>query len=157
MVKPTMAILLTGTRVCSLISTTKIVVSNGATDPSPIRLINDISPVKGAFNPAMNCGPNARKAQVVAPAKPGSKMSFFWASGQPSEPWPHNIGPMITYMAECTGTTCDKFDAAQAKWFKIDEVGRKPDNKNEWVQKDLQRELNREPPLCLARWLTFHC
>ena len=94
-----MAILLTGTRVCSLISTTKIVVSNGATDPSPIRLINDISPVKGAFNPAMNCGPNARKAQVVAPAKPGSKMSFFWASGQPSEPWPHNIGPMITYMA----------------------------------------------------------
>ena len=38
-------------------------------------------------------------------------------------------------MAECTGTTCDKFDASQAKWFKIDQVG-KEENSDTWVVKD---------------------
>lgn len=43
---------------------------------------------------------------------------------------------MMTYLAECTGTTCDKFDAANAKWFKIDEVGKKSDGKT-WKQQDI--------------------
>ena len=51
--------------------------------------------------------------------------------------WPHNIGPLMTYMAECTGTTCDKFDASQAKWFKIDEVGKDPGN-DTWVQENIR-------------------
>lgn len=105
-------------------------------EPSPVRLINDVSPVKGANNPAINCGPNAQKAQVVAPVNPGSQMSFFWHSGDDSKPnWPHNTGPVITYMAECTGTTCDKFDAANAQWFKIHEVGQHPNGT--WFQEAL--------------------
>ncbi|KAI0072594.1 hypothetical protein K474DRAFT_361962 [Panus rudis PR-1116 ss-1] len=102
---------------------------------SPIRLINDISPVKGANNPNIVCGQNAQKAKLVADAKPGSKVAFSWLAGG-GQKWPHNTGPMITYMAECTGTTCDKFDASKAKWFKIHEVGKKSDGKT-WVQQDI--------------------
>ena len=49
--------------------------------PSPIRLIDDISPVKGANNTNLSCGQNAALAQVVADAKPGSVVSFSWMGG----------------------------------------------------------------------------
>ena len=42
----------------------------------------------------------------------------------------------MTYMAACEGTTCDKFDASNAKWFKIDQAGKKSDG-SEWVQADI--------------------
>lgn len=48
---------------------------------SPIRLVDDIVPVKGATTRAINCGLDAAIATVVAPAKPGSAMSFDWAGG----------------------------------------------------------------------------
>ena len=32
---------------------------------------------------------------------------------------------MLTYMASCGSTTCDKFDITQAKWFKIEQLGMK--------------------------------
>lgn len=44
------------------------------------------------------------------------------------------LGPLMTYMAACD-TTCDKFDAATAKWFKIDESGRK--SNGDWTQQDI--------------------
>ena len=49
---------------------------------------------------------------------------------------------MLTYMASCEGTTCDKYDASGAKWFKIDEAGKKSDGSG-WVQADLS-----EHPRC---------
>ena len=45
---------------------------------SPIRQISDISPVKGADNPSLNCGLNAELATMVVPANPGSVMEFYW-------------------------------------------------------------------------------
>lgn len=48
---------------------------------SPIRVINDITPVKGATNRAVNCGKDAQIAAEVAPANPGSVVAFDWASG----------------------------------------------------------------------------
>ena len=45
---------------------------------SPIRQISDISPVKGADNPSLNCGLNAQLATMVVPANPGSDMVFYW-------------------------------------------------------------------------------
>ena len=45
---------------------------------SPIRQISDISPVKGADNPSLNCGLNAQLATMVVPANPGSVMQFYW-------------------------------------------------------------------------------
>lgn len=49
--------------------------------PSPIRQISDIGPVKGSSNPDLACGLDAQKASLVAPANPGSKLSFQWSGG----------------------------------------------------------------------------
>jgi len=106
---------------------------NGKANASPIRLINSINPVKGATNKNVMCGPSAQPASLVADVNPGSKISFSWAT--PSGKWPHNTGPLMTYMASCGSTTCDKFDASQAKWFKIDEAGRK--SNGDWFQQDI--------------------
>jgi hypothetical protein len=50
----------------------------GPSNPSIIRQINDPSPVKGATNPSVNCGPGAPNAVYYAKANPGSKFAFKW-------------------------------------------------------------------------------
>ncbi|GLB41315.1 putative glycosyl hydrolase family 61 [Lyophyllum shimeji] len=112
-------------------------VPNAAKNPSIIRQISHVDPVKGATNAAVNCGFNAGPASLVADAMPGSTVTFDWRGGDLSN-WPHNTGPMLTYMASCGDTTCDKFDTTQAKWFKIQQVGRKP-NSADWAQADLMK------------------
>ncbi|TDL22443.1 glycoside hydrolase, partial [Rickenella mellea] len=102
---------------------------------SPIRAVNDISPVKGATNRAMNCGQDAQAAAQVVPANPGSQLTFEWKTEK--ENWVHNTGPMMTYLATCGNTTCDQFDAIDAQWFKIDQAGKKDDST--WFQADLQQ------------------
>ena len=52
-----------------------------STGPSPIRLIADIGPVKGASNPDLMCGLSAKNAQMVVPANPGSVFSVQWSGG----------------------------------------------------------------------------
>ncbi|CDO75943.1 Auxilliary Activities Family 9 protein [Trametes cinnabarina] len=89
---------------------------------SPIRMINDVSPVKGTDNKFLSCGQNAQKAALLADAKPGSKVSFQWVSGTGGN-WPHNVGPLLTYMASCGSIGCANIDSANAKWFKIEEDG----------------------------------
>lgn len=37
--------------------------------------------------------------------------------------WPHEVGPVMTYMASCNGP-CSKFNAAGAQWFKIGQSGK---------------------------------
>lgn len=44
---------------------------------------------------------------------------------------------MLTYMASCGSTTCDKFDDTQAKWFKISEDGKTPGDNSTWLQQRL--------------------
>ena len=51
------------------------------TEDSPIRLIDDIDPVKGASNPNLSCGQNAQNAALVVPANPGSQVAFSWSGG----------------------------------------------------------------------------
>ena len=58
---------------------------------SPVRQISDASPVKGAMNKAMTCGPNAKPAPFVAPANPGSKIDVLWTANDLKN-WPHNTG-----------------------------------------------------------------
>ncbi len=50
-------------------------------DPSVIRQINSIDPVKGANNKDLNCGHSAQKASLVADVQPGSSLQFFWLAG----------------------------------------------------------------------------
>ncbi|KDQ51349.1 glycoside hydrolase family 61 protein [Jaapia argillacea MUCL 33604] len=105
----------------------------GATNPSPIRQISTIDPVKGATNAFVFCGQNATVASMVAPANPGSTVTFDWADSETGN-WPHNTGPLMTYMAKCGTTTCDQFDATNADFFKIDQVGKKSDGSTWWQQ-----------------------
>ncbi|KAI0631535.1 glycosyl hydrolase family 61-domain-containing protein [Trametes polyzona] len=98
---------------------------------SPIRMIDDVSPVKGASNKYLSCGQNAQKAATVASANPGSKVSFQWVNGNGGN-WPHNVGPMLTYMASCGSTGCKNFDSSNARWFKIAQVGQESDGT--WAQ-----------------------
>lgn len=103
---------------------------------SVIRPVSDPNPIKGARNPAVNCGSNAKPAGRVADARPGAALTFSW-NGADMSNWPHNTGPTLTYMASCGSVTCDKFDSTQAKWFKIGEEGRK--GNGNWVQEDIMR------------------
>ncbi|KAI8966627.1 lytic polysaccharide monooxygenase [Daldinia sp. FL1419] len=43
----------------------------------------------------------------------------------PEYPWPHALGPMFVYMADCQGP-CDEWDGSGKRWFKIWEAGYNP-------------------------------
>ncbi|KAF8884109.1 glycoside hydrolase family 61 protein [Infundibulicybe gibba] len=107
--------------------------SNGAT--SIIRQVSEQDPIKGATNPSVNCGTNAKPSTLVGDANPGSEIDFDWTTADGGK-WPHNTGPMLTYMASCGSTTCDKYDSGQAKWFKTQQVGRKAPGQD-WAQIDI--------------------
>ncbi|KAI0716126.1 glycosyl hydrolase family 61-domain-containing protein [Cerioporus squamosus] len=104
--------------------------------PSPIRLVSEISPVKGASNPDLFCGLKAQVAEVTAPANPGSNFTIQWSGGG-GQLWPHNTGPLMTYMAACGSSGCDKLAASDAQWFKIDQAGKK--SNGDWVQADISK------------------
>lgn len=102
---------------------------------SPIMRVSTQDPNKGANNPALSCGPQARNARNNLDVNPGDTLEIGW--GSPNfDNWPHNTGPMLTYMADCGQQTCDKFDFTKARWFKIDEAGR---NNGVWEQAALMR------------------
>jgi len=42
---------------------------------------------------------------------------------------------MMTYMAKCDTSTCDKFNGSTAKWFKIEQIGKK--DGSTWYQQDI--------------------
>ncbi|KAI0089795.1 glycosyl hydrolase family 61-domain-containing protein [Irpex rosettiformis] len=116
-------------------------VPNNYKGPSPIRLVNDIGPVKGSDNPDIVCGLSAQKAAMVVSANAGSVLSIQWVGGG-GQAWPHEVGPLMTYMASCGNTPCDQFDPSGAQWFKIDQYGKKPDG-NTWYQADIASNHDR--------------
>ncbi|KAJ7240389.1 glycosyl hydrolase family 61-domain-containing protein [Mycena haematopus] len=109
-------------------------IPNAQPTGSIVRQINSVDPVKGADNPYLNCGNDAQLAEDITDANPGDPMSFLWVGGDLSR-WPHNIGPMLTYMTPCPDTDCSTFNSSNAKWFKIAQVGRIPgDSQGTWFQ-----------------------
>ncbi|KAI0033873.1 glycoside hydrolase family 61 protein, partial [Vararia minispora EC-137] len=95
----------------------------GKGTPSAIQRVDTIDPLKGVDNVNLPCGSHAQPAALHADAAPGSNLSVFWtdAGGQN---WPHRVGPVMTYMAACTGAAdCASFNASNAQWFKIDQLG----------------------------------
>jgi len=110
------------------------------TNPSVVRRISTIDPVKGATNPFVNCGQNATAASLIANANPGSALTFKWVASN-EENWPHNTGAMLTYMANCGNTTCDQFDSSTAQWFKINEIGLEADGSTWFLQNLMNGEV----------------
>ncbi|KAF9651788.1 glycoside hydrolase family 61 protein [Thelephora ganbajun] len=109
-------------------------IPSGRSDPSPIRQVTQQDPIYGATNPTINCGTGAPNAALVVDAMPGSKLTWDWRTAS-LDHWPHNTGPIMTYLASCGSTTCDSFDSRTAKWFKIDQAGR--DSSGNWVQQQI--------------------
>ncbi|THU99840.1 hypothetical protein K435DRAFT_936893 [Dendrothele bispora CBS 962.96] len=57
--------------------------------------------------------------QLTATSVPaGSKITAYW-----NQVWPHPYGPMLTYLAQCPGSSCTGVNAQSLSWFKIDEAG----------------------------------
>ncbi|KAI5994127.1 glycosyl hydrolase family 61-domain-containing protein [Pisolithus albus] len=107
----------------------------GTTNPSVIRQVSTIDPVKGATNPSLNCGMNATLASDVANANPGSQVLVYWVGGSTGDSkWPHNVGPIMHYMTKCSGS-CSSFDSTSSEWFKISELGL--ETSDTWYQANL--------------------
>jgi len=134
--------------------------SENSSDPiqSIIRQVKTQRPNTNASNPAVNCGPEALAASQVAEANPGDSLTFSWKQVNNSN-WPHVLGPMMTYMASCGSSTCDKFDATRARWFKINQVGRKDGSAN-WAQWDVAQgradNVTIPPTLASGNYLVRH-
>ncbi|KAI0739448.1 glycoside hydrolase [Daedaleopsis nitida] len=101
---------------------------------SPIRMVSDIGPVKGATNPDITCGLSAQKAAIVADAQPGSTVSLMWRNPTRGN-WIHDVGPLMTYLASCGSAGCASFNHSSARWFKIQESGLRSDGT--WAMHDL--------------------
>ncbi|KAF8956472.1 glycoside hydrolase family 61 protein [Flammula alnicola] len=134
-------------------------IPNGKKAPSVIRQISTSFPNKGANNPALTCGPNSSAGSLVADANPSDNVTFDWKGGDLGN-WPHNTGPMLTYMASCgANATCDKFNITNAKWFKIQQIGRKA-NSAIWAQQDLmtggKASAQIPPTLAAGNYLIRH-
>ncbi|KAJ6460076.1 glycoside hydrolase [Mycena vitilis] len=72
------------------------------------------------------CGHKATRAAKSAPVAAGDAISIAYYSdyNPDSSKWPHAVGPVMIYLADCGAMTCDKFDVTKAQWFKIDEQGK---------------------------------
>ena len=92
---------------------------------SVIRMIGSINPVTDVTSADMSCGNGAaaNTATMHAAAKPGSKITFEMRSGNVGALWPHDVGPIMTYMASCGGNSCSDFDSTKAEWFKVGQAG----------------------------------
>ncbi|EIW81813.1 glycoside hydrolase family 61 protein [Coniophora puteana RWD-64-598 SS2] len=73
-------------------------------------------PIEDPTNAKMSCnidGANLGAGQLYATAAAGSEVTADW---------PHTIGPLMVYMANCNGN-CTSADTSTLEWFKIDEAG----------------------------------
>ncbi|KAK7049936.1 hypothetical protein VNI00_005366 [Paramarasmius palmivorus] len=103
---------------------------------SVIRQVANEEPVKGADNSAIGCGKDAQLASSAADINPGSTISFDWRAADSKGFWPHEVGPMLTYMASCGSQDCKDFSSDNAEWFKIAESGQ--DGNGKWKQASLK-------------------
>ncbi|KIK64002.1 glycoside hydrolase family 61 protein [Collybiopsis luxurians FD-317 M1] len=71
----------------------------------------------------MNCGLGAQFASQIADANPGDALQFKWLGGG-GQNWPHNTGPMLTYMTSCGNSDCTNYNSSSSEWFKIEQVAR---------------------------------
>jgi hypothetical protein len=108
---------------------------------TPIRQIASEQPVvlnsQGVTSPLLACGAsnNAPATELVSIAA-GSPLTIQWVNGGGRVFWPHNTGPLMTYMAACQKTDCSD-DPATLAFFKIAEEGQTTPGGTIWAQKQL--------------------
>ncbi|KAI0341425.1 hypothetical protein BDW22DRAFT_1408071 [Trametopsis cervina] len=78
------------------------------------------NPITTATDPTIACNDDGTSGalQLTASVAAGTAITAYW-----NQVWPHAIGPMLTYLAQCPGSSCTGVNANTLKWFKIDEAG----------------------------------
>ncbi|KAI0076549.1 cellulose-growth-specific protein [Panus rudis PR-1116 ss-1] len=78
------------------------------------------NPITDPTDPTLACNDDgtAGALQLTATVEAGSAITAYW-----NQVWPHPYGPMLTYLAQCPGSSCTDANAKSLKWFKIDEAG----------------------------------
>ncbi|KAI0693503.1 glycoside hydrolase family 61 protein D [Cytidiella melzeri] len=78
------------------------------------------NPITDATDPTIACNDDGTSGalQLTATVAAGSAVTAYW-----NQVWPHAYGPMLTYLAQCPGSTCTGVSASTLQWFKIDEAG----------------------------------
>lgn len=112
----------------------------GETHPaSPIRSISTIDPYKQPGGSGITCGANAKAGSMVVPVTAGTNLDLEWVA-HPGQKWPHNMGPLITYMAKVpAGKTAANVDPATLSFFKIQQTGQKSKGSSKWFLEDLMK------------------
>ncbi|KAI1324403.1 glycosyl hydrolase family 61-domain-containing protein [Xylariaceae sp. FL0255] len=64
----------------------------------------------------ITCHKNAKPGALTATVEAGGTVEFEWTT------WPHNTGPVLTYIAPCNGN-CSAVNKDTLRWTKIDEAG----------------------------------
>ncbi|KAJ7581555.1 glycosyl hydrolase family 61-domain-containing protein [Mycena floridula] len=87
---------------------------------SIMRPWSSYNPILSPTDPTLACNDDGTSSalQLSATVAAGTKITGYW-----NQIWPHNTGPMLTYMAQCPGTTCTGVNANSLKWFKVDQSG----------------------------------
>ena len=78
------------------------------------------NPIQDATDPTVACNDDGTPGalQLTATVAAGTPITAYW-----NQIWPHPIGPMLTYLAQCPGSSCSSVNAKTLQWFKIDEAG----------------------------------
>ncbi|OBZ77857.1 Cellulose-growth-specific protein [Grifola frondosa] len=78
------------------------------------------NPITDPTDPQLACNDDGTSGalQLTATVAAGSAITAYW-----NQVWPHAYGPMLTYLAQCPGTTCTGVNSNTLQWFKIDEAG----------------------------------
>ncbi|KAH7927139.1 glycoside hydrolase family 61 protein [Leucogyrophana mollusca] len=77
------------------------------------------NPITDPTDAQLSCnidGANLGSGQLSATVAAGSSITAYW------NPWPHTIGPVMVYMANCEGS-CTSANTADLNWFKIEQLG----------------------------------
>ncbi|GJJ11149.1 hypothetical protein Clacol_005380 [Clathrus columnatus] len=77
------------------------------------------NPITDVDDPNLACNDpgTTTDPQLTATVAAGSTVIAYW-----NNPWPHTIGPVMVYMANCNGD-CTSATPADLDWFKINEAG----------------------------------
>ncbi|KAL9621283.1 MAG: hypothetical protein Q9160_004304 [Pyrenula sp. 1 TL-2023] len=105
------------------------------TNPSNVPAAQAAQGYTDYSSPDYACGPSATNAPIAAEASAGSKVDLKW-SGTYGQGWPHSIGIVMNYMANC-GDDCSKADKTQLKWFKVEQQGFQD---GKWAMSQLQSQ-----------------
>ncbi|KAL9617551.1 MAG: hypothetical protein Q9160_007668 [Pyrenula sp. 1 TL-2023] len=84
--------------------------------PSIQREWDTYDPIQNPTVSTLACNANGALGKLSATVAAGSKVTAYWNA------WPHTIGPVITWMAACSGS-CTSSSPSGAAWFKIGQAG----------------------------------